>query len=78
MSTKQDLKKYIVEALEHLHGSASIIDISKEIWRRQQGNLYNGGSIFYTWQYDMRWAAHQLKLENKINTNDQRGVWTLL
>lgn len=78
MSTKEDLKRYILEALDELNGSASIINISKVVWRRHQGDLYNGGNIFYTWNYDLRWAAHQLQKENRLNTLARRGVWSLI
>jgi hypothetical protein len=45
MSTKEDLKRYILEAFDQLDGSAFIINISKVVWCRHQGDLYNGGGL---------------------------------
>jgi hypothetical protein len=77
MSTKVDLKDYIIEALNGKENrQGSIIEISKYVWNRHQGDLYNGGNIFYTWQYDIRWAATELRRENRLD--DGRGIWRLL
>jgi hypothetical protein len=76
MSKIEILKTYIIEALQQKNGSASILEICKYVWQRHQGDLYNQGSLFYTWQYDIRWAATELRQENRLV--NRRGYWTLI
>jgi hypothetical protein len=58
---KISLQGWIVEALEHLGGSGSIVDVSREVWQRHEHDLRASGDLFYTWQYDIRWAATKLR-----------------
>lgn len=34
---------------------------AKHIWLNHEQDLREGGSVFFTWQYDMRWAAQRLR-----------------
>lgn len=58
---KSDLKDCVMEALVELGGSGTITDISKVVWRRHEPDLRSSGDLFYTWQYDIRWAGQQLR-----------------
>ncbi|MFY0521282.1 hypothetical protein ACOMCU_26175 [Lysinibacillus sp. UGB7] len=51
----------MVEALRFNQGSASIILIAKYIWDNYEKELKQSGYLFYTWQYDIRWANEELK-----------------
>jgi len=37
------------------------------------------GDLFYTWQYDMRWAATKLRRDGKLKaaTRSPKGTWEL-
>ncbi|WP_036130528.1 hypothetical protein [Lysinibacillus sphaericus] len=58
---KEDLQKLVVEALRFNQGSASIILIAKYIWDNDEKELKQSRDLFYTWQYDIRWAKEELK-----------------
>ena len=63
---KEMLRTWIVEALNHQGGSATLVDICREVWKRHQTDLAGSGDLFYTWQYDIRWAATQLRTEGVL------------
>ena len=77
--TKDALGAWIVEALEHFGGSAALIDISTHIWAHHETDLKRSGELFYTWQYDIRWSANQLRRSGVMRavTQSPRGVWEL-
>jgi hypothetical protein len=54
-------KEWVVEALKELGGTGSILEISKYVWRHHEEDLREAGDVFYTWQYDIRWAGQQLR-----------------
>jgi hypothetical protein len=77
--TKHDLPKIVEEALSHSSGQASIIDVARFIWQQHEADLRNAGDLFFTWQYDMRWAATKLRAEGKMSSDETspRGIWIL-
>ncbi|MGY6706833.1 MAG: hypothetical protein ACXIVF_00790 [Rhizobiaceae bacterium] len=79
MVKKADLIDWVVDALRAAGGSASILYVSKHIWDNHQADLKAGGDLFYTWQYDMRWAATELRKRDRMVSaaEDLRGKWTL-
>ena len=79
MASKEDLKKWVVDALLALGGSAKIVDVCKHIWQHHENDLRASGDLFYTWQYDVRWAAQSLRDAGTLKTaKDSRGApWTL-
>jgi hypothetical protein len=77
MITKADLKDWTLEALSALGGSANIPDICKHIWDRHEKELQKAGPLFYTWQYDMRWAAQKLQDEGKLSKAGKNHTWYL-
>ena len=78
MVTKDELGEWVVEALATLGGSGSVTDVSKLIWENHGEQIESSGDMFYTWQYDVRWAAHQLRRLGTIRPVE-RGVkkWVL-
>ena len=64
--TKKDLKPILVEALESNGGSASIIEVCQYIWSNYEKELKKSGNLFYTWQYDIRWAATTLRRDKTL------------
>jgi hypothetical protein len=79
MADKNNLIHWVRESLESNGGRASIVEISKYIWDHYENVLRNSGELFYTWQYDMRWAAVYLR-KNRIlkpAKDSPEGIWEL-
>lgn len=76
---KEHLSEWIVEALQSLGGSAQLADVCREVWQRHEHDLRDSGSLFYTWQYDIRWAANRLRATRRLRAAraSPRGVWEL-
>ena len=74
---KEKLLNWVVEALENNYGEASVLDISKHIWQKHSQDLENSGNLFYTWQYDVRWAGVQLRNKGILKPADEKKLWVL-
>ena len=61
MSKRDDLQAWVVGALRAHGGSATLIEVCQYIWEHHEGELKSSGDFFYTWQYDVRWAAQALR-----------------
>jgi hypothetical protein len=79
MATKKDLQNWITEALIANRGSATLLEICKYVWANHEKDLRQSGDLFFTWQYDIRWAATSLREKGKILPANQspRGIWEL-
>jgi len=79
MATRSDLKKWLIEALEAQGGQARIIDVCKYVWDKHEIDLRRSGDLFYSWQYDIRWAATQLRKEKIMLAENMlpKGLWKL-
>lgn len=79
MANKEDLAGWMVEALTELGGHGSVVEVSKTVWRRHEPDLRISGDLFYTWQYDIRWAAQTLRDTGKLKSMDRKkgGAWEL-
>jgi hypothetical protein len=77
MPYKDDLKVWVLEAVDAHQGEATLIQVAKHIWDNHEDHLRSYGEGFYTWQYDMRWAAQYLRDEGILSQADDtpRGVW---
>lgn len=80
MASKTDLQDWVVDALERCGGSARVVDVAREIWISHEADLRASGDLFYTWQYDMRWAAQRLRHEGRLAavTSETRGFWSII
>ncbi|MGK8642200.1 hypothetical protein ACRS7F_22250 [Brucella anthropi] len=78
MATKGDLVGWVEEALRSAGGTASILYVAQYIWNNHKKQL-EANDLFYTWQYDMRWAATELRKRGVMvrAEDDRRGKWTL-
>ena len=61
MATREDMKDWVLKALESLGGTGWPKDVAKYIWEHYEDELKQSGSLLYTWQYDVRWAAQSLR-----------------
>lgn len=79
MADRDDLDNWVVEALTELGGKGSIIEIAKRIWDNHEEDLKKSGNLFYTWQYDYRWAGTRLRDKGVIHPAESspKGVWVL-
>jgi hypothetical protein len=79
IASKDILRDWIVEILVSRGGRATLLEVAREIWARHEGDLRQAGDLFYTWQYDMRWAATSLRERGvMLDANvSPRGVWEL-
>lgn len=80
MAVRQDLQEWVVDALVALGGGGTLVDISRWLWDEHECELRDSGDLFYTWQYDMRWAATRLRQKSKVRAaaDSPRGIWQLV
>lgn len=76
---KQVLREWILEALQARGGSATLVEVCRHVWQYHEDDLWDSGDLFYTWQYDVRWAATELRRRGLLRAEDKspRGVWEL-
>ena len=79
MATKHDLLDWLAAALQRLGGSATIVDVCRELWQEHEPELRLSGDLFYTWQYDVRWAAYELRKSGRMKPDSESpsGIWEL-
>jgi hypothetical protein len=75
-----DLPDILYSSLKDLGGSAKIINVCKHFWKNHQSALQDSGDLFYTWQYDIRWAATELRKTGRMKPAEQspRGIWEII
>jgi hypothetical protein len=61
MTDRSSLKGWVLAALRELDGEARIVEVCKIVWRDHGEELQASGDLLYTWQYDIRWAAQNLR-----------------
>jgi len=79
MVEKTYLIEWLLEALKSLGGRGSIVDICEYVWKKHENELRDSEDLFYTWQYDIRWAATELRKRGKIKhvNLSPKGIWEL-
>ncbi len=79
VAEKRDLKIWVLEALGELGGSGSVVTVCEAVWQRHETDLRAAGSLFFTWQYDIRWAAKVLRDEGSLKSvaGNRTGPWEL-
>lgn len=80
MATREDLEIWLIDALTALGGRGSIIDVCKHIWMQHEADLKSSGDLFFTWQYDVRWAANRLRRKKVMRSVEESPahVWELV
>lgn len=87
--TRNELPKILCEILKGFGGRAKMMDVFKEFWRLYGNKMSPSEDIFYTWNYDIRWAATKLRkngimrqAKEQENTYGQdissKGIWELV
>lgn len=77
---KQDLSQWLLEALRALGGAGSILEICHRVWENHEADLRSRGPLFYTWQYDIRWVATDLRHQGLLRaaSASRRGIWEVV
>ena len=76
---RDDLPAVVLTSLKSLGGKGSVARVAEEIWRTREADLRASGDLFYTWQYDIRWAAQKLRDSGQLvhGRDAGRPVWLL-
>ena len=77
MNTRDVLKDWVKDALRRNSGELELIEVAKDIWTHHEKDLRSSGDLFFSWQYDMRWAATALRKAGEIEAATDRGIWKL-
>jgi hypothetical protein len=77
--TRHDLQDWLVDALRAHGGAATVVQVCEHVWRNHEQGLRSSGDLFFTWQYDIRWAATKLRKKGVVGPADTAptGTWTL-
>jgi hypothetical protein len=77
MATREDLEGWLIEGLTELGGRGSIVEVCKH----HESDMRASSDLFYTWQYDVRWAANRLRRGGRMKSVEQSdptfGNWCL-
>jgi len=79
MAENLDLDTWVRKAIHDQGNRASIIAVAKHIWANHEADLRSSGDLFFTWQYDMRWAANRLRRQGIMKPVEMSpsGEWEL-
>ncbi len=79
MASREVLQDWVIEALNAYNGAATIVEVSKHIWEHHEGELRSSENLFYTWQYDVRWAAQKLRNSGMMKPihGSKSSLWEL-
>jgi len=66
MAARADLEGWVLTAVKEAGGEATVLQVAKAIWQNHASDLEGSGDLFFTWQYDMRWAADRLRKSGKL------------
>lgn len=79
MHYREKLQLWVREALGDLGGQGLILDVAKHVWANHETDLKNSDDAFYSWQYDIRWTANQLRRTGKLGlrTAGSKSIWVL-
>ena len=69
MAKREDLLDWVQEAVLAIGKNATRVQVAKHIWSNHVTELRESGDLFFTWQYDMRWAAERLRRSGEIPEN---------
>ena len=79
MASRAELQDWVIAALKSKGGAANIAEVARHIWANHESELRVSGDLFYTWQYDMRWACTKLRERKVVQAAETsaRGEWRL-
>lgn len=86
---KDDLPDLLYDTIKKLGGSAIMIEVFREFWNEYDSELQKSGDLFYTWNYDIRWAATELRKQGRMKpagtkenprglNESPKGLWEII
>jgi hypothetical protein len=77
MATQFELVDRVYDAVRRAGGSATLVGVAQDAWEHHEADLGESGDLFYTWQYDMRWAAQALRDTGRFKPDGvtPKGQW---
>lgn len=86
---RADLPNALQIVLQELGGKARMMDVFRLFWSKYGNSLTEKDDLFYTWNYDLRWAATQLRKKKRMKPAKERentggahcspkGIWELV
>ena len=69
----ETMKLWIISCLKLRGGKCLPDDVAKYVWENYETELRNSRDILYTWQYDLRKAAQQLRDEGILKAVNGRN-----
>jgi len=78
--TRFDLPDVLYSAIKDMGGQTNIIDVCKYVWAKHETDLRSSGDLFFSWQYDIRWAATELRKTGRMKAAElsPRGIWEII
>jgi hypothetical protein len=79
MASREDLIAWVFDAVKGHDGEATLVQVAQHIWEHHHEELAQSGNLFYTWQYEMRWAAQRLRNDGRLRASAEcpRGTWMM-
>lgn len=77
---RDDLPDILYSSIKAIGGQVDIISVCKYFWAHYKTELELSGDLFFTWQYDIRWAATELRKTKRMKPAEvsPRGIWEIL
>ena len=86
---KEDLPDLLYNIIKKLGGSAIMMEVFREFWNEYDIELQKSGDLFYTWNYDIRWAATELRKQGRMKpagtkknprglNESPKGLWEII
>jgi hypothetical protein len=72
MLVRSDFPQIVLDTVIGLGGEATVVEVAKAIWTKHERDLKASGDLFFTWQYDMRWAAQSLRDDGKLTRSGKK------
>lgn len=79
MADRNNLDKWAIESLRELGGTASMLEVAKQTWKKHKEELHASGKHFRSWQYDFTWIGKRLRDQGIIDSEESgsESVWVL-
>ncbi len=74
---REYLQQWVLDAVRLEGGAATVLQVARRIWANHENELRKAGDLFYTWQYDMRWAGQRLRDNGFLELGPNR-TWRLV
>lgn len=77
---REDLPDLLYETLQTLGGRAEMMTIFRKFWEMYGEQFTESDDLFYTWNYDIRWAATELRNTGRMKQAflSPKGVWEII